>query len=788
MSQFSDISYEQLDEEMFTMSDEEENNIEQPQEIQGDQLSDNEEPTANERTTISPHQSPEEPSNHNADDKTESKNWASPLSSIMNLLSRSTRNTNNNQPIDNQSDQEQQKEEDIVIDVLDEELTCPICQDIMKEVYATKCGHSFCHVCISHHLRNQEDCPMCRSKLYRTEIYPNFQLNKLCAIRIKSHRFGLTRANFSINNFVEQNRNDPGKIASTLAEMLTYDEIIAICKEAIDGRSRAEFNEDETRNYLLNNFLTKLKQRNINAIRDVVQEMDTIEDDLGYLEGRMDNIANEDQQLNNEKNSSSRKKRRLSLILGEGVKNEQERLQEKQHSGEQENRQNEEERMEEESSADVDGELIYCSPMVGNTNADEQQGEGGNKVDNLRLASPVNLELRKMKSRIDERFKVLHDLYKTQFSGVDNRLKNLYLFSELIYEYTRYDQFVVRDTFYYANYSFNRRRMQQPTSSSIVSCIDFDRDDEFFAVGGVSREIKIFDFNSINFNENQSSISSTNQQQTSVKQHCPIRVIPSAAKLSCLTWSPYLKSQLISSDYDGRVVALDVMSGIRTHTFDEHTKRVWSVDVSDVNPTLIASGSDDMTVKVWSLSQYSKQSVCQLESKGNVCCVQFAPNNGHLLAVGSSDHTLSLYDLRNPAEPLQVCEGHKKAVSYIKWLNNREFVTASTDSTLKLWDCQTRECTRTFKGHTNIKNFVGLSVHDNWITCGSENNMLYTYNKHSSTPLFTYEFPKPFSSNGDNARIDSTSPVFVSAVCWRRSKSKLVAGNSKGIVKVLDLV
>lgn len=35
----------------------------------------------------------------------------------------------------------------------------------------------------------------------------------------------------------------------------------------------------------------------------------------------------------------------------------------------------------------------------------------------------------------------------------------------------------------------------------------------------------------------------------------------------------------------------------------EHERRVWSIDFSSADPTLLASGSDDGCVKLWSINQ-----------------------------------------------------------------------------------------------------------------------------------------------------------------------------------------
>jgi len=36
---------------------------------------------------------------------------------------------------------------------------------------------------------------------------------------------------------------------------------------------------------------------------------------------------------------------------------------------------------------------------------------------------------------------------------------------------------------------------------------------------------------------------------------------------------------------------------------------------------------------------------------------------------------------------------------------------------------------RTFRGHKNEKNFVGLSVNNEYIACGSETNEVFVYHK-----------------------------------------------------------
>lgn len=173
----------------------------------------------------------------------------------------------------------------------------------------------------------------------------------------------------------------------------------------------------------------------------------------------------------------------------------------------------------------------------------------------------------------------------------------------------------------------------------------------------------------------------------------------------------------------------DVETRQRKRTFQEHDKRCWSVDFNEIDTKLLASGSDDARVKLWSID--CENAVATLEVKANVCCVKFNPKSSCHLAFGSADHGIHYYDLRNLKEPLCVFKGHKKAVSYVKFLNTHEIISAGTDGQLKLWNVnQPPYCLRSFVGgHINEKNFVGLATNGDYLACGSEDNSLCVYYK-----------------------------------------------------------
>jgi E3 ubiquitin-protein ligase RFWD2 len=336
-------------------------------------------------------------------------------------------------------------------------------------------------------------------------------------------------------------------------------------------------------------------------------------------------------------------------------------------------------------------------------------------------------------------------------------------FRDNLIKFSRYNSLKALATLNYSTGIFN--------NSTIVSSIEFDKDDELFAIAGVTKRIKVFDYHSV--------------IRDTVDIHYPCIEMISTSKISCVSWNAYHKAILASSDYEGSVTVWDASTGQRTKTFQEHEKRCWSVDFNNVDTRLIASGSDDARVKLWSLNV--EHSVASLEAKANVCCVKFNPRSSCHLAFGSADHCVHYYDLRSTKEPLALFKGHRKAVSYVKFLGNEEIVSASTDSQLRMWNINKPQCLRSFVGHINEKNFVGLATDGDYIACGSENNALYVYYKGLTKQLFSFKFDASHSVL-DKDRKEDDSSEFVSAVCWKSNSNVVVAANSQGIIKVLELV
>lgn len=103
-------------------------------------------------------------------------------------------------------------------------------------------------------------------------------------------------------------------------------------------------------------------------------------------------------------------------------------------------------------------------------------------------------------------------------------------FFEGLCKFSRYSKFKVCGTL---------RSGDLLNSSNVICSLSCSRDEDYIAAAGVSKKIKIFEFDAL-FND-------------SIDIHYPATEMSNNSKLSCVCWNPYIKNYLASADYDGVV-------------------------------------------------------------------------------------------------------------------------------------------------------------------------------------------------------------------------------------------
>jgi len=105
------------------------------------------------------------------------------------------------------------------------------------------------------------------------------------------------------------------------------------------------------------------------------------------------------------------------------------------------------------------------------------------------------------------------------------------------------------------------------------------------------------------------------------------------------------------------------------------------------------TGSFDNTVKVWDTNLLSEIMTFNMEHK--VYCMSFSPVgiSHSVIAVGTADQKGRLCDIRTKNNSHMLL-GHREAIWSIKWSPSNEFIlaTGSEDKTIRLWDMRKAGC------------------------------------------------------------------------------------------------
>ncbi|XP_066588324.1 E3 ubiquitin-protein ligase COP1-like isoform X1 [Prorops nasuta] len=632
--------------------------------------------------------------------------------------------------------------------------SCPICFELIDEAHITRCGHTFCYRCIIKCLEVNGKCPKCSFSLGQQDIFPNFLLNELVS-KYKSRLKGLSELDSS---FIDGRNRGVGigmdmamppcdglrDIVTAESANLSLPDVNVMLEVLTQRKHLLEAETCAAQNKLLHEFLKHLLQQKEEQRNQLHKEVALIKRDMEEVESILRDVQSKCPRVEDLKKSSGNDTAQVSAIRKQMI-----------------------------NLIDIiDSNMVR--PTENPTTGNEPYVSTGSQKNEYTPGSTLAIRRKRMQAHFDDfvqcyfdsRAKELLLGHKstTQTETGHSSSSGLDIFRENLVKFSRYTTLRPLATLHYCPDIFNK--------STIVSSIEFDKDNERFAIAGVTQRIKVFDYSVV--------------IRDTIDIHYPSVEMVSSSKISCVSWNSFHKGMLASSDYEGTVTVWDVHTGQRTKAFQEHEKRCWSVDFNDVDTRLIASGSDDARVKLWSLN--TDHSVASLEAKANVCCVKFNPRSSCHLAFGSADHCVHYYDLRNMKDALCVFKGHRKAVSYVKFINKEDIVSASTDSQLKMWNINNPHCLRSFVGHINEKNFVGLATDGDYVACGSENNALYVYYKGLTKQLFSYRFDAVRSILVPQEKREEDLNEFVSAVCWRQMSNVVVAANSQGIIKILELV
>ncbi|OQE34671.1 hypothetical protein PENCOP_c016G07939 [Penicillium coprophilum] len=193
-----------------------------------------------------------------------------------------------------------------------------------------------------------------------------------------------------------------------------------------------------------------------------------------------------------------------------------------------------------------------------------------------------------------------------------------------------------------------------------------------------------------------------------------------SGRVTSVAFSP--DGGLLASGSDDNTIKLwDTASGALRQTLESHSDWVRSVDFSS-NGRLLASGSDDNTIKLWDIATGTLHQTLKSHSD-RVISVTFSPDS-RALASSSVDRTVKLWDITKNTL-YQTFEGHSDWVVSVAFSPNGRFLASgSIDKSVKLWDTTLGILHHTFNGHSDSVRSVAFSSLGQLLASGSDDRSI----------------------------------------------------------------
>jgi histone-binding protein RBBP4 len=161
-----------------------------------------------------------------------------------------------------------------------------------------------------------------------------------------------------------------------------------------------------------------------------------------------------------------------------------------------------------------------------------------------------------------------------------------------------------------------------------------------------------------------------------------------------LAWNPNKQGQLLSAS-DDKTVCLWNIESAHNGTLDAqtmfagHSDVVEDVDWHRHHECLFGSVGDDRKLMIFDTRHDARSPIYQVDAHtADVNSLSFNPYGEFLIATGSSDKTVALWDLRNLKQQLHSFASHTDEVIHVRWSPHHETVlaSASADHRVMIWD------------------------------------------------------------------------------------------------------
>lgn len=213
--------------------------------------------------------------------------------------------------------------------------------------------------------------------------------------------------------------------------------------------------------------------------------------------------------------------------------------------------------------------------------------------------------------------------------------------------------------------------------------------------------------------------------------------------------------RLATGSNDGVTRIWDSTRGDVIYEFRGHTGAVQSVDFSP-NGARLVSGSRDNTVKVWNaVSGTADITSDRYNQHRETRTLEFSPDGAKILLTSESENHFSMHDAQSGEEVGSFLGHTRPSVFCCQFSHDGRFiVSGGAETTIRVWDTQTREELFALEGHTNSIACMHLSADGSKLISFGLDQTIRHWDLTSGKELKVLPTPPPtlgncFSPNGD---------------------------------------
>jgi len=226
---------------------------------------------------------------------------------------------------------------------------------------------------------------------------------------------------------------------------------------------------------------------------------------------------------------------------------------------------------------------------------------------------------------------------------------------------------------------------------------------------------------------------------------------------------------------DGSKIEIENIVSIEAH------KGSASALAVSADGTLIATGGDDNSVKLWSGTEALKT---LKEHDAPVTALDFSPD-GNFLASCGKDNKIVIWNLNTFKEVLIINNVHSKTVNDIKFTKDgAKLISCGDNCFIKIWNLETK-FDKTLKGHVGFINTLTLSPDGNFlISSGSDRQFIVWNLLNGGSAKYEREHSDPIKSvlfnNKGNAVVSCSQQG--KTILWNWSDMKMEKKSEKAVI------